>query len=205
MIAPLLRRARIALYAVALLPLIQPVLAQSVTPVSPMRKSSSPATPAPRTATNSPPNQGAWNELTPAEKQSLKPLAATWGQLSEGQRRKWRALASNFSTMKPPEQATLHSRMTEWAALSPKDRSQARLNFAETKKMPPDEKLSQWQASPWRSIRQSRAAQRTRRQRPAPGESAHAAAGQTRKCPLSRPADALHQWPDRPTHFCNTF
>ena len=48
--------------------------------------------------------------------------------------------------MPPQERATLHSRMTEWAALSPKERTQARLNFAETKKMPSDEKLSHWQA-----------------------------------------------------------
>ena len=45
--------------------------------------------------------------------------------------------------MPPEEQAKLHSRMTEWAALSAQQRTQARLNFAETKQLSADEKKSQ--------------------------------------------------------------
>jgi len=36
--------------------------------------------------------------------------------------------------------------MREWAALSPLQRSQARLNFAQTKQLSPDEKLAKWEA-----------------------------------------------------------
>ena len=36
--------------------------------------------------------------------------------------------------------------MTEWAALSPQQRTQARLNFAETKQLSPDDKKAKWEA-----------------------------------------------------------
>lgn len=88
----------------------------------------------------------AWQELTPAQQQSLKPLGANWGTLSQAQKRKWLALSKNYPTLAPAEQAKLHSRMTEWVSLSQQQRTQARMNFAETKKLPPDEKAAQWQA-----------------------------------------------------------
>jgi hypothetical protein len=87
-----------------------------------------------------------WNALNPAQKQSLLPLATSWGTLTESQRRKWLALTKNFASMSPADQATLHSRMTEWAALSPQQRSRARLNFGETRQLPPTEKKAQWEA-----------------------------------------------------------
>ena len=36
--------------------------------------------------------------------------------------------------------------MTDWAALSVQQRNQARLNFAETNKLAPDDKKAQWEA-----------------------------------------------------------
>jgi len=88
----------------------------------------------------------AWGELSAAEQKALKPLAANWNSIDEAQKRKWIAISKNFNTLSPTEQATLHSRMSEWVALSPKQRSQARLNFAETTKLPPDEKRAKWEA-----------------------------------------------------------
>lgn len=87
-----------------------------------------------------------WNELSPAQQQALKPLAASWSGIDEAQKRKWLAMSRNFGTMTPTEQAKLHGRMNEWAALSPKQRAQARLNFAETAQVPADEKKATWQA-----------------------------------------------------------
>ncbi len=81
-----------------------------------------------------------------AEQMALKPLAASWNGIDEAQKRKWLAVSKNFASMPPAEQARLHSRMSEWVALSPKQRTQARLNFAETTKVPKDEKLAKWQA-----------------------------------------------------------
>ena len=48
--------------------------------------------------------------------------------------------------MSGAEQDKLHSRMSEWAALSPQQRTQARLNFGETKRLSPDDKKAKWEA-----------------------------------------------------------
>lgn len=87
-----------------------------------------------------------WQELTPTQQQSLKPLAANWSSIGEGQKRKWLALSKNYTSLSAPEQAKIHSRMTEWVSLSQDQRTQARLNFAETKTLSPSEKSANWQA-----------------------------------------------------------
>ena len=87
-----------------------------------------------------------WSELSPAQRVALRPLAASWAGISEPQKRKWLALSQNYPNLPAAEQATLHSRMHEWALLSPSQRNQARLNFAETKKLSPDEKKNRWEA-----------------------------------------------------------
>lgn len=87
-----------------------------------------------------------WAELTAEQQQSLGPLAASWKTLTEAHKRKWIALSANYPKMSPPEQARLRSRMTEWAALSPQQRTQARLNFAESEKLPATDKRAAWEA-----------------------------------------------------------
>ena len=87
-----------------------------------------------------------WSKLAPAAQQALKPLATHWNSLDEAQKRKWLAISRNFNALPATEQAKLHSRMTEWIALSPQQRIQARLNFAETSKVPADEKMAKWQS-----------------------------------------------------------
>jgi hypothetical protein len=87
-----------------------------------------------------------WSDLTPAQQQALAPLSAKWNAVSEAQKRKWLALSENYPKMSGAEQDKLHSRMTEWAALSPQQRTQARLNFAETKQLSPDDKKAKWEA-----------------------------------------------------------
>ncbi len=87
-----------------------------------------------------------WKELTAAQQASLKPLAANWSGIGEAQKRKWLAVSKNYPALPAPEQAKLHSRMTEWASLSQQQRTQARLNFAETKKLSPGDQSANWQA-----------------------------------------------------------
>jgi hypothetical protein len=87
-----------------------------------------------------------WGELTPAQQQALAPLAPKWDTVSEAQKRKWIALSQNFPKLSGDEQAKLHSRMTEWVALSPQQRTEARLNFAETQQLSPDDKKAKWEA-----------------------------------------------------------
>ncbi len=86
-----------------------------------------------------------WSELTAEQQQALKPLVSHWTTMNTGQKRKWLALSRNFATMSADDQVTLHSRMIEWAALSNQQRVQARLNFAEVKRVPADERKAKWE------------------------------------------------------------
>lgn len=104
-----------------------------------------PKPPVARVPSSKPTSTPAWNELSPAQQQALQPLATHWSGLDEAQKRKWLAMSRNFGTWPPAEQAKLHGRMTEWVALSPRQRTLARLNFAETKKVPVDEKKARWE------------------------------------------------------------
>ena len=92
------------------------------------------------------PTRPLWSELAPPQQQALAPLASVWPTISEAQKRKWVVISQSFGRLPPPEQAKLHSRMTEWVALSPQQRTQARLNFAETQLLAPDDKKAKWEA-----------------------------------------------------------
>lgn len=87
-----------------------------------------------------------WKDLSAAQKQILQPLGASWGNLSVIQKEKWITIAQNYPAMAPTEQEKLNGRMAEWAALKPRDRERARLNFAETKKIPHAERVANWEA-----------------------------------------------------------
>ena len=87
-----------------------------------------------------------WNQLTRAQQDALKPLAAQWTTLNEGQQRMWLALAVNYNELSPAEQAKLHSRMAEWAALSPQQRTQVRQGYDAARQVPADERKAKWEA-----------------------------------------------------------
>ncbi len=86
-----------------------------------------------------------WSDLSTEQQYALKPLALHWNTLNVGQKRKWLALSRNYANMPADDQVTLHSRMIEWAALSNQQRTQARLNFAEVKRVPADERRLKWE------------------------------------------------------------
>lgn len=87
-----------------------------------------------------------WETLNTAQKLALYPLAERWALISEAQKRRWLALAANFSALPEEEQAKFHDRMTDWASLSAQQRNQARLNYAVTNRLAPDDKRAQWEA-----------------------------------------------------------
>jgi hypothetical protein len=91
------------------------------------------------------PTKPLWSELTAEQQQALKPLIPHWNTLNTGQKRKWLVLSRNYADMSADDQVTLHSRMIEWAALSNQQRAQARLNFAEVKRIPADERKVKWE------------------------------------------------------------
>ncbi|MDR3454019.1 MAG: DUF3106 domain-containing protein [Rhodoferax sp.] len=133
-------------------PAAAPTLASATAPTAAASLAAAPAKPPVRVSKtagkNAPRNapRSAWNELTAAQQEALQPLAANWATMSPGQRRKWLAISKNFPSMPIEEQATLYSRMTEWVSLSAQQRTQARLNFAETKQLSAEEKRAKWQA-----------------------------------------------------------
>lgn len=86
-----------------------------------------------------------WQELSPAQRTSLQPLAANWSGIDEGQKRKWIAIARNYPNLTSAEQATMHGRMTEWVSLSREQRAVARLNFATSKQLTAPQKAATWQ------------------------------------------------------------
>lgn len=124
---------------------LAPATSGAFKPLPPTLAGAKPATPVAATAPAAP-SKPLWQELTPAQQQSLKPLGANWATFSEAHKRKWLAMSKNYASLAPAEQAKLHSRMTEWVSLSQQQRTQARMNFAETKKLPPGEKAAEWQA-----------------------------------------------------------
>lgn len=87
-----------------------------------------------------------WVTLSTPQKLALYPLAERWALLSEAQKRRWLALAANFASLPAEEQAKFHERMTDWASLSAQQRNQARLNYAVTNRLAPDDKRAQWEA-----------------------------------------------------------
>ncbi|MDA8446862.1 DUF3106 domain-containing protein [Paracidovorax valerianellae] len=87
-----------------------------------------------------------WQTLTAAQKEALHPLAARWTMLSEAQKRRWITLSASFPTLSPQEREKMLGRMADWANLSLQQRSQARLNYAATKKLSVDDKWAQWEA-----------------------------------------------------------
>ena len=87
-----------------------------------------------------------WQDLTAAQKQALAPLTQLWPSMTEAHKRKWLALSQNFAQLPEADKNTLQSRMREWAALSSQQRAQARLNFADAKQLPQDERRSKWEA-----------------------------------------------------------
>lgn len=129
---------RIALVASALFCLFSSeIRAQTAAP--PVAAASAPLAPVA-------PSEPVWGSLNPLQQQSLQPLAGIWEALSTPHKRKWMTLAESFQNMAPAEQAKFHARMAEWAALKPREREMARLNFADTKKITPQDRAASWEA-----------------------------------------------------------
>ena len=84
--------------------------------------------------------------MSEAQQKALLPLKTLWPTLEVNRKRKWLVIAQNFPDLTESSQLLAQERMREWAALSPLQRSQARLNFAQTKQLSPDEKLAKWEA-----------------------------------------------------------
>lgn len=89
---------------------------------------------------------GAWATLTPVQQASLAPLATEWNQLNAGSRQKWLEIADRSANMPPARRALLHQRMAEWARLTPSERSEARINYRQSRQNLGGDKQAEWEA-----------------------------------------------------------
>lgn len=120
--------------------------ARAQTPVP----AAAPSLPAKTVVTQAAFSSPVWTELSPVEREILKPLAPTWNTLSQNHKRKWLQMTKSYPALSTEEQVKMQGRMKEWVALSPQQRAQARLNFAKTKELSKEltaeEKQAKWQA-----------------------------------------------------------
>ena len=87
-----------------------------------------------------------WNELSPAHRQVLAPLANDWNALDSRSKERWIDVAGRFHKMPPDEQQRATQRMGEWARMSVQQRTQARTVFQETRGLSKEEREARWKA-----------------------------------------------------------
>jgi len=87
-----------------------------------------------------------WNELSPAHRQVLAPLANDWNGLDSRSKERWIDVAGRFPKMPPDEQKRATQRMGEWAHMSIQQRTQARTVFQETRGLSKQEREERWKA-----------------------------------------------------------
>lgn len=116
-------------------------MAQTETPAKKAAEARSPTTRGPVVASGP-----RWKDLSQQQQVALAPLSMTWDGLDDPRKRKWLAMAKNYPKLSPTEQIKMQERMTEWTELSAQQRIRARLNFAETKELTPEQKEERWLA-----------------------------------------------------------
>jgi len=92
-----------------------------------------------------------WNELTPAQRDALSPLAGTWETLGPERKQKWLEVAANYPKLTPDAKQKVQRRMGEFSKLSPEQRVTARENFRRAYELPANErqeKLQRYQDLP---------------------------------------------------------
>lgn len=142
----------IALGGTVLLCLLAGVFYYLRPPVTPV--SEAPATSAPMAtiaAPVAPRPSGAWQDLTPAERDALGPLAGEWSKLDATRKTKWVVIADRFPQMSETERERTQERMREWIHLTPEQRRVARDTYLRAHALPPErraELLAKYQQLP---------------------------------------------------------
>ena len=92
------------------------------------------------------PGGPAWNELNPAHRKVLAPLATDWNSLDARSKERWIDVAGRYPKMKPDEQQRANQRMGEWSHMTVAQRTQARMNFQEARSLSKEEREARWKA-----------------------------------------------------------
>lgn len=86
-----------------------------------------------------------WDNLTPAQKQTLAPLASEWNGFLPTRRQKWIVIANKIQKMSPEEQKRVQDKMQAWTTLTPAQRTAARENYLRSNKLHPEQRCQHWQ------------------------------------------------------------
>jgi hypothetical protein len=87
-----------------------------------------------------------WTDLSPAHRKVLAPLANDWNALDARSKERWMDVAGRFPKMPADEQQRATQRMGEWAHMTVAQRTQARMNFQETRGLTKEEREARWKA-----------------------------------------------------------
>lgn len=83
-----------------------------------------------------------WQELTPAQREALAPLASEWDTYDRDRKLKWLEVAKNFPQLSPEGRQRMHERMVQFSKLSPEEKRTARLNFQRAYELPMEQRQS---------------------------------------------------------------
>jgi len=86
-----------------------------------------------------------WENLTPAQQQTLAPLASDWNSFTPARRQKWLAMADKFQKMNPDEKKHIQDKMQAWTKLTPTQRAAARENYLRSNTLQPEQRDQRWQ------------------------------------------------------------
>lgn len=126
-----------------------------------------------------------WGELSPAQRNALKPLERDWSSIDADRKEKWLDIARRMPGMPPAERERVQQRMAEWARMSPSQRGQARLAYQQAKQVAPKDRQAQWEAYQALPPEQKRQLQ-ARAVPPAPNGAGKAAAPKADKAPTAQ-------------------
>jgi len=87
-----------------------------------------------------PTSKPAWNDLTPAQREALAPLANDWAKFDGDSKRKWLEVAERYPNLSAEGKQRVHQRMGEFSKLTHEQKKTARENFIRAYELPADQR-----------------------------------------------------------------
>jgi len=87
-----------------------------------------------------PPTHPTWEELSPAQREALGPLAGDWDKFDGDRKKKWVEIAKQYQHLSPEGQQHFHERMGELSKMTPQQRVTSRENFRRAYELPLDQR-----------------------------------------------------------------